>query len=178
MTSIFNTSRGYFQMHVLCKFGDSSSKLWWVIIRIRKSWHTDRRMHGWTHRCRQQQYPYRLKRQGVTIKTRKVSSGITMFYDIMWLFPGSCSRKDCSEWLHYHIVETWAFLHLWWCTMWIWALFSLIWVWSTHDYFNPGIITWFSCCKRHYESLQCQFITAPCLNMSGVIALWWLTRNG
>ena len=35
MTSIFNTSRGYPRMHVWCKFGDSSSNLWRVIVRTR-----------------------------------------------------------------------------------------------------------------------------------------------
>ena len=47
MTSIFNTSRGYPRMHALCKFGNSSSNLWRVIVRTRKylrmDWQTDGR---------------------------------------------------------------------------------------------------------------------------------------
>ena len=35
MTPIFNTNREHPMMHVWCKFGDSSSNLWWVILRTR-----------------------------------------------------------------------------------------------------------------------------------------------
>ena len=34
-TSIFNTIQEYPMMHVWCKFGDSSSNLWWVIMQTR-----------------------------------------------------------------------------------------------------------------------------------------------
>ena len=42
MTSIFNTNWEYPTMHVWCKFCDSSSNLWRVIIQTRKSLWTDR----------------------------------------------------------------------------------------------------------------------------------------
>ena len=35
MTSIFNTGREYPKMHVWCKYSDSRSNLWWVIVRTR-----------------------------------------------------------------------------------------------------------------------------------------------
>ena len=37
MTSIFNTIREYPQMHVWCKFGDSSPNLWRVIVRTNRN---------------------------------------------------------------------------------------------------------------------------------------------
>ena len=48
MTSIFNTKREYPRMHVWCKFGDSSSNLWRVIERTKKSLRTDGRTDGQT----------------------------------------------------------------------------------------------------------------------------------
>ena len=36
-TSVFNTSWEYCRMHVWCKFDDSSSNLWWVIVRTNQS---------------------------------------------------------------------------------------------------------------------------------------------
>ena len=58
MTPIFNTNREYPMMHVWCKFGDSSSNLWRVIVRTR---FTD----GQADRRRQRKYPFGLKGQGV-----------------------------------------------------------------------------------------------------------------
>ena len=48
MASIFSTNCEYPMMHFWCKFGDSSSNLWWVIIRTRLSLRTDERMDGRT----------------------------------------------------------------------------------------------------------------------------------
>ena len=49
MTLIFNTSREYHMMHVLCKFSDSYSNLWRVIAQTKKSVRTDRERGGWTN---------------------------------------------------------------------------------------------------------------------------------
>ena len=48
MASIFSTNCEYPMMHLWCKFGDSSSNLWWVIIRTRLSLRTDGWMDGRT----------------------------------------------------------------------------------------------------------------------------------
>ena len=50
MTSIFNISWEYPMMHVWCKFGDSNSNLWRVIMWIRLSLCTDWQMDRWTGR--------------------------------------------------------------------------------------------------------------------------------
>ena len=61
MTSIFNISWEYPRMHVWCKFIDSSSNLWRIIVQTSKSLRTG----GLTDRRRRRQYPFCLKGQGV-----------------------------------------------------------------------------------------------------------------
>ena len=48
MTHIFNISWEYLRMHVWCKFGDSSSNLWRVIVRTSKSLRTGGQTDGQT----------------------------------------------------------------------------------------------------------------------------------
>ena len=48
ITLIFDNSEEYPMMHVWCKFGNSSSNLWGVIMRTRSSLRTDGQTDGWT----------------------------------------------------------------------------------------------------------------------------------
>ena len=55
------TRQEYPRMHVWCKFGDSSSNQWWVIVQTKYSLRTDIQMNRQTDRPRQGQYPFGLR---------------------------------------------------------------------------------------------------------------------
>ena len=66
MTPIFKTNRECLMIHVWCKFGDSSSNLWRVMVRTRWNLWTD----GPADRRRQRQYPFGLRGQRVKSRFR------------------------------------------------------------------------------------------------------------
>ena len=130
MTSIFNTSREYPRMHVWCKFGDSSSNLWRIIVRTSKSLRKDVRTYRQTDIRRQLQCLLSLKGQGV--KTIIIQNRHTIFR-MIFLYAnthGWTKIMDmCSHARYYHITvdqmksSTPSAAYTWYMRKWIrWAL--------------------------------------------------------